>query len=558
MLLAIHIDNFMLFEKVSIEVSSPFVVVTGETGAGKSLFLQSLRFLSGGKKPSSPPPFQDLPTSVACLIHRDALNYMPAEAAELINSKSSSNANSAIEIRRSLTPQGKSKMTIDGHPANTALVKGIMQAFFEINAQHQHLTVLEERTQRILLDRYTNVNHQLSIVSSTYHNWQSLLARQKKLQIALAGFDDIDYLQSVIEDINQLALHDLDLDGLHQEQKRLHGRQTFLQGCQSLLQRLDGEHEHAIAPQLFQAQHALDDYHDLYPKTSDISQCLRDAATLSQEAVNGLQSVLDYDYSADAERLNQIERQLSATHDCARKYRLQPEALLTFADQCLEQIEKHHQYTQELSGLAQKITDCETEYHHHASELSKQRTTGAEKLTAHILSQLPSLNLPHALFHINVRPNRETPSEHGSDTIEFLFSGNPGIALSRLSDCASGGELARIALLLTASIPAQFRKTLIFDEADVGVSGKTASMIGQLMGQIAHQHQIICLTHSPQVAACGQQHWHIVKQHSHDKTLTKLQSLDKDAHIREVARLLSGMDVSEESLASARKLCEQS
>ena len=351
MLQGIYIDNFMLFEQVSIDVSSDFVVVTGETGAGKSLFLQSLKFVSGGKKPSAPPPNPDAPTSVSCKIHIDALRHIPQDIADLIQGQLEQTPADAFEIKRSLSPQGKSKMSIAGVTANTAQAKAIMQMFFEINAQHQHLTVLEARTQRTLLDRYADNFDQLKTVAACYQDWQALVMRQKKLQIALAEFEAVDYLQSVLDDIDQLELGDLDLDRLHQEQKILHGRQAFLHNCQALQQQLDGEHDHAVTSQLYQMQHSLDAYHEQYPKTTDISQCLRDACTMAQEATNVLQSLLDSDYSADAERLSQIESQLSATHDCARKYRLQPEALHEFAQKCATQIEKHGQYTQELAEL---------------------------------------------------------------------------------------------------------------------------------------------------------------------------------------------------------------
>ena len=171
------------------------------------------------------------------------------------------------------------------------------------------------------------------------------------------------------------------------------------------------------------------------------------------------------------------------------------------------------------------------------------------------MSQLPTLNLPHALFHIKVTPNRQIPSEHGTDNIDFY---SQEILASRFLSLqiAPLEETCQDRFTFNSKHPAQYRKTLIFDEADVGVSGKTANMIGKLMRLIARQHQIICLTHSPQVAACGLQHWHIVKEHRKDQTLTQLHSLSPKDHIREVARLLSGMDVTEESLASARKLCE--
>lgn len=557
MLQGIHISNFMLFEHVDITVEKSFIVVTGETGAGKSLFLQSLKFLSGGKKPISPPPDQSIPTSVSCTLSLSSLKHIDPELAETLYPILREQSAQTIEIKRTLTPEGKSKMTIAGRHATVTQVKSIMQKFFDINAQHQHLGILEEQSQRTLLDRYGNHIDLSSKTAQNYHHWQTLLNKQKKLQIALANLDDPDYLQAILDDIATLNLDTIDLNDLHQQQQQLQKRQSFLQSCQSLHQKLDCDSQYAILSQIHQAQSSLDEYHHLYPETKDISQLLQDANTLCQEASSTLQTMLDCDYSLDAEKLQSIESQLSAAHDCARKYRTLPENLNDFAETTAQSMEKYQQYKSEITQLSDQISLAEKCYMQSATALSAQRLTTAEQLSSHIISQLPSLNLPHANFHIKVGKNQKQPSEFGTDRIDFLFSGNPGICLTKLADCASGGELARLSLLLSASIPSAYQKTLIFDEADVGVSGKTASLIGKLMQNIAQQHQIICLTHSPQVAACGLQHWHIVKEHQNDRTLTQLHSLDDEAHIQEVARLLSGMDLSAESLASARQLCLQ-
>lgn len=557
MLQGIHITNFMLFENVDINVKKSFIVVTGETGAGKSLFLQSLKFLSGGKKPTSPPPNPTIPTSVSCELSLSSLEHIDPELVEKISPILKEQSAQHIEIMRTLTPEGKSKMTIAGKHATVTQVKSIMQTFFDINAQHQHLGILEEHSQRSLLDRYGNHTDLSTKTAQDFDHWQTLLNKQKKLQVALANIDDPDYLQSIIDDVSTLNLDTLDLDDLHQQQQQLQKRQSFLQSCQRLHQKLDCDSQQAILSQIHQAQSSLDEYHDLYPETKNISQLLQDANTLCQEASSTLQTMLDCDYSLDAEKLQSIESQLSAAHDCARKYRTLPENLKEFAETSVQSMEKYQRYKSEIAQLNDQISLAEKCYLLSAAALSEQRVIAAKQLSAHVISQLPNLNLPHASFHIKVGQNQKQPSAFGTDRIDFLFSGNPGISLAKLADCASGGELARLSLLLSASIPSAYQKTLIFDEADVGVSGKTASLIGKLMQKIAKQHQIICLTHSPQVAACGLQHWHIVKKHENDRTLTQLHSLDNEAHIQEVARLLSGMDLSAESIASARQLCLQ-
>jgi len=555
MLKRIQITNFALFDQVDIEVERSFVVVTGETGAGKSLFLQSLKFLSGAKKPSTPPPLPELPSEVACTFSRAILGIAAAHIDQAMLASITQDSAENIVIKRSLSPSGKSKVTFAGMPITSAVLKPIMQAVVEINAQHQHLDVLDLKSQTALLDRYGDYPDLLASVSDRYQRWQRLVADQKKWQLSLAELDDIEQLQLIQADLESLNLDDIDFDQLHNKQKRLQGRQTFLHACQTLSSQLDGDQEHAVISQLHQAINTLSEYNTLYPDTQTASQLLDEALTNSREAAAELQHYLDDDYSLDAEQLQTIEKTLSTSYATARKYRIQPEDLKQYYEKVCQQIDTHQHCQTQLASISTELESARQSYQLDASALSEARCRAAQELAACIQSQLPSLNLAHALFHVKISPEQSTPSALGTDLIQFLFTGNPGIPLSPLAQCASGGELARLALLLSSSTPAAHQKVLVFDEADVGVSGKTASLIGQLLAKLSTQHQIICLTHSPQVAACGQQHWHIEKNVNQERTATTLKHLSDAEHIEEVARLLSGMDVTAESLASAEILC---
>ena len=549
----ITISNFALFSDVSLHLSDPFVVVTGETGAGKSLFIQSLRFLSGGKKPTTPPPDPEAPSMVSCFFSAD-LREIISTCSELDHVDIPVGSES-VEVKRVLLSNGKSKVMLGDYTISQNALKVLMSHVMEVNAQHQHLDVLAPKHQTVLLDRFGGYDDLLTTVASDYRHWQSLLTEQKKWALKLAELDDREQLDETKQDLDKLNLDTLDFNALHQTQKRLQSRQTFLHACQTASTRIHGDAEVAACAQLDQAIADLGAFHSLYPQTQSITRMLEEALTNCQEALSELQGSIDDDYSADAEQLSSVEKTLSECYATARKYRQQPESLTAYYQSICDQLDLHDQCQQMCAKFSAEIDAAEKTFRVSAEQLSTQRATTAQSLSETIQDQLPALNLAHGIFIIKSKPDA-APSATGLDTIRFLFSGNPGIPVATLDQCASGGELARLALLLAASIPATHRKVMIFDEADVGVSGKTATMIGKLFKQLSQQHQIICLTHSPQVTACGLQHWHVEKEIDGTQTTTMVRELDADAHIAEVARLLSGMDISPESLASARQLCQ--
>jgi DNA repair protein RecN (Recombination protein N) len=547
----ISITNFALFEQVNLDITDNFTVVTGETGAGKSLFIQSLQFLCGGKKPSTSAPDPDKPSSVGCIFSADIMAILSTipETADIKPDQSKH----GVELRRTIL-NGKTKTLLGNQSISQNSLKLLMARVMEVNAQHQHLEVLSPKSQMILLDRFGNYPELLDTVASTYRQWQDLVVEQKKWLLDKAQLDDIEQLNQTKIDLDALNLDALDFDALHQKQKQLQSRQTYLQACQRAMFCLDGDGTNTVCGQLHQAESELGEFQTLYPQSTEVIRLMQEALTNCQEAVATLQHSVDDDYSSDAETLGTIEQTLSECYTIARKYRQQPESLTTFQESVCQQIDHHAACDEKVAELTAAISEAETVFFTSARQLSTRRSAAAKNLSAVIQDQLPALNLSHGIFLAKTQ-EVAAANVHGIDRVTFLFTGNPGIPLAPLDQCASGGELARLALLIAASIPTDHTKVMIFDEADVGVSGKTASMIGQLFSQLAQQHQIICLTHSPQVTAHGRQHWHVEKQVSTERTTTAIRQLNHEAHIAEVARLLSGIDISEESLVSAKQLC---
>jgi DNA repair protein RecN (Recombination protein N) len=555
MITQLTLRNFALFTDISVDINTALTVITGETGAGKSLLMDALHFLLG-KKLTLPHSSESEPVCVTAVCSRALDPFVFAALGPEQAKTHQENPPSCWTITRTLSPQGRSKAIINATTLTTKQLQQITSACIHIHAQHAHLDFCKESHQRHCLDRYGNHTPTLAPVAEAFAAMQSLLQRKNHIEAALLQTRTPEELHSILDDLATLDLAQLDLEDLSQRHRQLQNRQSYLQTCQQSLQALQSSDNTSVPDTLYQTQKSLQGHCTVYPELEPIVSLLAEAETLAQEAAQQLNQIVDCDYSLDQANLQQLDSQLSDIYKIARKYRIEPASLADFHEDIHAQYQKHQALSEELSHLSAAITTAQSAYETACLRLHEQRCHTAEKLAAYVSQQLPSLNLPYARFMISCRSVPEQPRADGTCQIRFHFSANPGQNLAFLGDGASGGELARLALVLQTSCTPAHPTLMVFDEADVGVSGKTASLVGRLLGAMAEKNPVLCITHSPQVAACGNIHWHIVKNQSHNHTETSLQVLDQASHIQEVARLLSGDTITPETLANAEQLCQ--
>ncbi len=555
MITQLTLRNFALFTDITIDINTALTVITGETGAGKSLLMDALHFLLG-KKLTLPQSSDTEPLCVTAVCSRALDPFVFAALGDAHTENLQKNPPQFWTITRTLSPQGRSKATINTVTLTTKQLQQITQACIHIHAQHAHLDFCKESQQRHCLDRYGNHAPYLTPVAEAFAEMQSLLQRKNHIESTLLRARAPEELQIILDDLATLDLAQLDLEDLSQRHRQLQNRQSYLQTCQQSLQALQSNDSTSVPDTLYQTQKTLQGHCAVYPELEPIVTLLAEAETLTQEAAQQLNQIVDCDYSLDHANLQQLDAQLSDIYKIARKYRIEPASLAHFHDDIQEQCRKHRELSEELTHLNTVILTAQSTYESACLRLHEQRCHTAEKLSAYVSRELPSLNLPYARFVISCHPVPEQPRADGTCQIRFHFSANPGQNLALLSDGASGGELARLALVLQTSCTPAHPTLMVFDEADVGVSGKTASLVGRLLRTMAEKNPVLCITHSPQVASCGKVHWHIVKTQSQNSTETSLKVLDQASHIQEVARLLSGDTITPETLANAEQLCQ--
>ena len=554
MLKTLTLSNFALFADCTLEIDAGLTVITGETGAGKSLLMDALHFLHG-KKPQVPRLQEDADVTVIAEFSSSILpilqSYLDAKQLAALQLESLE----IIKVSRCLHTTGRSRVLLSDTAITIKQLQNIMGSVLRIHTQHAHLEICHESQQRRLLDEFGNYPTNLKTVSDAFHALQELQQEKDQLDLQLHNLPGEEEITLILKDLDDVLKDELDYDQLNTEHRRLQGRQSFLEACQISLQRLESPDNPSAVDLLYQPMKTLEPFSSLYPDVQPVLGLLSESQTLAQEAKHQLDHILDCDYTQDHEKLQALDNTLADIHRLARKYKQEPAHLTAFHHSTLEQQDMIHSLRGRIAAIQVQIEHEQHNYDKSCATLHALRCDAGNKLSALIASQLPDLNLPYGRFHIACKPQTQVMRTDGTCAIQFLFSANPGQDLQTLQDSASGGELARLALILQSSIPAKHPQLMVFDEADVGVSGKTAMMVGQLLRNMGRHHTVLCITHSPQVASCGEQHWGVIKSQTSSSTQVHLEQLSQTQHIHEVARLLSGTEITPETLANAENLC---
>ena len=553
MLRSLYVRNFAVVEEAEIGFGPGMTVVTGETGAGKSLLVDALMLLSGARADST---LVRAGCDRAELSAEFDLADLPA-AQRWLEEQELDDAGQC-SLRRVLKAEGSSRAWINGRPATLAQLSELASRIVEIHGQHEHQALLSRRHQLDLLDAFARAVPLREQTAQQAQHWRELGQRID----ALTGGEDRDeriaLLRHEVENLQRWSLPAEDLAELEATHKRLANAGRLLEGANGLSELLDGDSEFAARRALGRAHAELERLAELDARLQPLAALLENAEIQLGEAVDGLGHYAS-DLDLDPERYAEIDAHLSHLHELGRRYRLPLEELHEKAASLAIELEELEGAGEALDRLQRERDACARDYATSASELGKKRAEAAESLGTQITALMQELGMGGGSFRVVLTPReQDTPDALGNERCEFEVSANPGQPLRSLRKVASGGELARISLAVeVAALGLDQVGCMIFDEVDSGIGGAVAEVVGQKLRTLGERCQTLCVTHLPQVAAQGHAHLKVRKDSEDDSTHTRIETLDRKQRGQELARMLGGIEITRETEAHARKMLQQ-
>lgn len=563
MLNHLFVQHLAVVEQLALNINTGMTVLTGETGAGKSILIDALQ-LALGRRAESGVVRHNCPQAEISAIFELKKLPLVSEWLKIHELDAADDENECI-IRRTITEDGKSRAYINGRVVPLNQLRELGDQLVNIHGQHQHQALLKSEHQRMLLDAYAmaeSKNHEAlcDAVKKNYTLHQQLQKEYKSLQALQGQNDKLTLLDYQIQEIDELNLATDELSSLSAEYKQLAHADQWLTTCETALSALKNDSGQDATSLLYQGLNLIATLKAQATNLSATHELLNTAYIQLNEAVLDIENFKET-LSNDPNRLAEIDKRLSQIHALARKHRIQPEAILEHQSILKKEAEQLRHIQIHLETISTKLVEAENAYLDAATKLSKSRQKAALSLEKKVTQCIQTLEMPNGHFKIAflTRDPSEnmTFSSNGIDDIEFLVSTNPGLALQPLRKIASGGELSRISLAIQViTTQKQSTPTLIFDEVDAGISGKTAETVGKLLRQLSMDAQVLCVTHLPQIAVQGHHHCHIVKTQTKDSTTTQIIPLNETERVKELARMLGGATITERTLAHAEEMLE--
>ncbi|MBN7821981.1 DNA repair protein RecN [Bowmanella yangjiangensis] len=552
MLLQLSIRNFAIVQSLDIELQSGMTAITGETGAGKSIAIDALSLCLGDRAEASMVrKGADKAEITACF----GLHNLPLAQQWLATQELQEDEPECV-IRRVISAEGRSKAYINGAPVSLQQLKNLGQYLVSIHGQHAHQQLLKADVQRELLDSYANhpnlqqeLTKRYQLLLDTRKQYQQLQDNQQHREARR------QLLEYQVQELDEFAIEDGEFEQLEIEHKRLSHSQSLLEQSQlSFHQLYDADDINALSI----IQHAIDRLSELQAHDASLTpiiELLSEANIQVDEASQQLRDYID-DLEVDPFRMQQVEARFSRAMELARKHQVMPEGLYEYHQSLAQEFSQLQQDDNQLEALAATLEQLRQDYLQAAETLSQSRQKAATKLADKVQREIRQMNMSQACFSIQVRFDSQLAiSRHGQDVIEFMVATNPGQPADALEKVASGGELSRIGLAVQVIASTNHKvPTMIFDEVDTGISGPTASVVGQLLRKLGKDAQVMCVTHLPQVAACAHHQMLVTKFSDGKTTETHMIPLEQQQRIEELARLLAGDKLTDTALANAREL----
>ena len=554
MLNHIHIRDFAIIDELEVNLATGMSVLTGETGAGKSILLGALGLALGDRADAGVVRVNCKRAEIAASFNIQNLSDVSA----WLEDNDLDDGNDCL-IRRTIAAEGRSKGFINGSPVPMQSLRALGELLIDIHGQHEHQSLLRNDEQRRLLDDFAGHTDLLNQLATTYQTWREANDEYQRLSNAAQDRDaQLDLLRYQVDELDTLEPQTGEYDLINTEHARLANVGQLQTTGHQLLESLEDNEDAAASTLIARAVTALDELRDVDTKLGEFSDGLNAALAEVQEAVSGLRHYLG-GLDTDPARLQEVESRIGSILEFSRKHHIEPDSLPEKHQQLRTELDNLEHAETRLEGLQEDIAKKLSEYTALAKKLTNSRKKQAKLLSQRVTEHMQELGMPGGQFVIELEPrDANNPSPLGLERIVFTVSGNPGQPPKALNKVASGGELSRISLAIQVVLANNVHiPTLIFDEVDVGIGGGVAEIVGARLRALAENRQVLCVTHLPQVAAQAHNHLQVSKTRGDDSTGTNIETLDEAGRGQEIARMLGGVEITEQTLAHAEEMIER-
>ncbi|KPK55675.1 MAG: hypothetical protein AMS22_03615 [Thiotrichales bacterium SG8_50] len=544
MLSQLYIRDFTIVSQLEVALDAGLTVLTGETGAGKSIIIDALALVLGQRADNRVIRHGCQRTEITASFELT----QTSDAAKWLAENDLFGDGECV-VRRIIELDKPTKGFINGRPAPMQMLRELGDHLVDIHGQHEHQSLLKRDNQRQVLDDYSGISDAVDELGNVYRELRSLQDRLTTLRTQNADRSArIELLQYQVQELEALDLQPDELGQIEEEHGRLANGAELLEGVQTIAQELYDNETGSVSQVLGHSVQKLENLAEHDPKLGELITLLTEASIHVDEAASGLHNYLD-DLELDPQRLDWLDQRLAVIQDLSRKHHVDAEALPDVLQQIKTELSDIEDFDVNLARLEQDIETHQTDYMGKAKRISEARTASATKLGSAVSESMQELGMEGGQFEIAITPLAEGElGAHGLERVEFLVSANPGQPPMSLNKVASGGELSRISLALqviTASIGRI--PTLIFDEVDVGIGGRVAEIVGQQLRDLGQARQVLCITHQAQVAAKGNQHLQVAKESAEGETVSRIKPLSENERVEEIARMIGGIEISQQT-----------
>ncbi len=554
MLTHLGIRDFAIVDSLEIELSPGLTVLTGETGAGKSIIVDALTLIAGGR-------------GSADLIRGDAeraevvatfdLARSPRALRERLEEQSIDGAADELIVRRILGRDGRSRAWLNGQQIPVQLLRDIVGELLDIHGQHEFQSLVRPSAQRMLLDDYGRLLGLAGQVEAAHRVWLALLNRLLELEAAARDRDArLELLRFQVPELTALDVRPDEPTQLAAEYRRLANHQKLIEGAGHAARLLNDDEDAAAHSAIQRAGALLRPLALLDERLAAVVPLLDEAAIRVSEAARDLERYTD-SLELDGTRMQQVERRLASIDDLARKHRVEPAALADRATQLARELAALERADTDIATLKRQQGDALTAYRELANRLTAERSTAGRAFGKEISSRMQTLGMGGGRFVVDVSPDADgEPRATGLDKVEYRVTTNPGQPVRALSKVASGGELARLSLAVQVACSAEEQRCMVFDEVDSGIGGAVAEIVGRELRGLGERAQVLCVTHLAQVAAQGHHHLKVTKQTDGRSTRTSIAALQDEERVHEIARMLGGVEITSRAREHAREMLQ--